>query len=178
MSASTAIGVGLGRDGVLVLRYVDAATPIAHHQAVVTALRDGPMAPLRFGSTMTKTEIAAQGETIHSVIALSTDHIEIGLRCTPLHAVGDAVGGRDWLRRAAGRRHASEALAERLATIPGVAMIRDLGADASTRRIALCVVRADAEAVVAAVSVATEGYAAEVSGPWPLYSFTPAGSRP
>jgi hypothetical protein len=177
MTAGVAIGVTVGEDGALEFRHAQAMTPLDHHRAVVTGLRAGPLAPLRFGMTMDADALGENDAALRRVIALSPDHIEIGLRITTVDGDGRTLGGRGWLRRAAARNQASLALAERLASVPGVAMVRDLGADGSVRRFALCAPRSGAAGVAAALP-AIEGFTADVSGPWPLYSFTPAGARP
>jgi hypothetical protein len=177
MSASVAVGVGLRADGALELLYNEAATALAHHEAVVAALRSGPIAPLRFGAALDAEGMAHQDQALRHVVTLSIDHVEIGVRCRPSPMVQETTSGRSWLHGAAQRKAAADSLQERLKSIADVVMVRELGADGAIRRFALCVPRAAIVSVVAAVTAAIEGFSAEISGPWPLYSFTPAGGR-
>jgi hypothetical protein len=178
MNASVAIGVGLGAGGALVLRHAEAATALDHHRAVVARLRLDPLAPFRFGMTPDAEAVSAAAPEFRRVIALSADHVEIGLRCTEKDSSREPSGGRAWLQQAAARTQAADALSGRLACVPGVVALRDLGADGAVRRFALCVRRADAAEVAGSLPAAAQGFVADVSGPWPLYSFTPAGGRP
>jgi Gas vesicle synthesis protein GvpL/GvpF len=184
MSAGAIIGVRLGADGALAPVFAPAdmpTEPLAHHAAVVAELRRQPMAPLRFGSTMSPQDIPGHGPALRRAAALSTDHVEIGVTLTPRAESMDAappVDGRGFLRRAASR-HASaqvfeeavSSLAAALAVLPGVAAIRHLDVAHDRASLALCARRADAPAIAAAAGRMTDAAAVAATGPWPLYSF-------
>jgi hypothetical protein len=98
--------------------------------------------------------------------------VELGVRCRPAPSVKETTSGRGWLHGAAERKAAADSLLERLQSIPDVVMVREFGADGDVRRFALCVPRAASVSVAAAMPAAAEGFTPDVSGPWPLYSFT------
>jgi hypothetical protein len=178
MTAAVAIGVGLRASGALELRHAEALTALDHHRAVVRELRNGPLAPLRFGRGMDAASVSLHEAPLRQVLSLASDHVEIGCRFTPRQTDEPVRAGRGWLRAAATRQRAADALAGRLERILSVVMVRDLGPDGDIRRFALCVPRAAAIAVVAALPLAAEGYTVDTSGPWPLYSFMPSEVRP
>jgi hypothetical protein len=185
MTAGAMIGVR-AKGGMLSAVYAtggSAADPLLHHRAVVDALRQEPMAPLRFGCTVSPEAFARHSHCLRRAAQLSHDHVEIGLRLdrVPGEAhTGSATDGRSYLRRAAARaggdthfhRHAADIEAA-VRAMAGVADMRRLAGSAERMSLAICALRSRAAAIaIAAEALATDGVAVDVSGPWPLYSFS------
>jgi hypothetical protein len=162
---------------------------LAHHRAVVDALRHGPFLPAVFGSTLAddprrlaKRLKACQGR-LQAELDRSIDAVEIGVRFTLTTLAADAprssVSGRDFLRSASSRSTTISASIEKAKNIirlagseAGVLQYRILSETASGLQAAFAV-RRDAAAKIAALlqDSASTVVAVDVSGPWPLYSF-------
>jgi Gas vesicle synthesis protein GvpL/GvpF len=191
MRQQVTIGYRLSEDGGIAPVLADATlctTPTSHHGAVVAALREGPMAPLRFGTVPANGPLSLADLTeIRRLARLAVDHVEIGVRLMLSQAsTATPETGQAFLRRAALRETTLAglpALAERLrhtiTALTGVKAVVATAGGADTSTLAILAERnraADiAEAVVVAAMTETSfaGLAATTSGPWPLYSFAP-----
>jgi hypothetical protein len=186
MTAAAAVAVSVAPDGALALVMVDdaaAATPLAHHRAVVAALRACSCAPVRHGMRITMDDVLADAQAYRRIALLGRTHVEIGVALQHRAEASPApASGRGFLRLAAARAQSGEAfrqfsadLAAAFGDISGVEDVRIVSR--GDRRVSLALLAE--RSVAAAVAAAAESFggpacAVNASGPWPLYSFTPA----
>jgi hypothetical protein len=156
--------------------------PLAHHHAVVGYLRAGHFAPVSFTSAQAPadiaTRLATRGAAVSDAITDQATHVELGVRIIlpAAPAAGSrSANGRSYLHQAAMRlkeRDATTSCVARIEQLACPSCVRRLSAEAASIALAVKVLRSDARDMAAAIeSCSDAGLTAEVTGPWPLYSF-------